>query len=245
MRSFAELAFRARQEAANLYLLASKPKFSGNVQCFPALPDAQASVEALAGSAYAEWVETLASQIASHHFSVLGLEIQTGKEIQWRRDYIHQKQSGTEYFRRVPYLDFTAVGDHKFVWELNRHQHLVVLAEAYRFTHRKEFLDEIFHQIESWTAQNPFQRGINWTSALEVAFRTLSWIWIYHLVGSEMSSGVRQVFLTSLYRQGLHLSENLSVYFSPNTHLLGEAVALHALASLFPEFSGAKRWRQR
>src|SRR4051794_25915737 len=245
MRSFAELAFRARQEAANLYLLASQPKFGGNVQRFPALPDAQASVDALAGSAYAEWVETLAGKIVDHHFPILGLEFQAGQDIQWRRDYVHQKQSGTEYFRRIPYLDFDAVGDHKFIWELNRHQHLILLAQAYRFTRREEFLDEILKQLESWIAQNAFQCGINWTSALEVAFRTLSWIWVYHLVGSEMSSSVQQVLFTGLYRHGLHLSENLSVYFSPNTHLLGEAVALHALATLFPDFPGARRWREK
>jgi len=34
------------------------------------------------------------------------------------------------------------------------------------------------------------------------------------------------------------------VYFSPNTHLLGEAVALHALGVLFPDFSHAARWAE-
>ena len=47
-------------------------------------------------------------------------------------------------------------------------------------------------------------------------------------------------FLTSLYQHGRHLFENLSVYFSPNTHLLGEAVALHALGTLFPTFPKPK-----
>ena len=52
-------------------------------------------------------------------------------------------------------------------------------------------------------------------------------------------------FLTELYRHGLHLDANLSVYFSPNTHLLGEAVALHALGVLFPLFPGAHDWAKR
>ena len=99
-------------------------------------------------------------------------------------------------------------------------------------------------QLEHWWAENQFQRGINWTSALEVGFRTLSWIWIWHLLGSKMPPAFRQRFLAELYRHGLHLEYNLSIYFSPNTHLLGEAVALHAIGRLFPDFPRADRWRR-
>ena len=112
---------------------------------------------------------------------MLGIEIETGKEIEWRRDYLHNVSTGTKYFRLIPYLDFTRAGDHKVIWELNRHQHLVVLAQASVANGRTEFLNEIVSQLESWFAANPFLRGINWTSALEVAFRVLSWIWVYDL----------------------------------------------------------------
>jgi hypothetical protein len=37
----------------------------------------------------------------------------------------------------------------------------------------------------------------------------------------------------------------LSTYFSPNTHLLGEALALFFLGTLFPELQLAKRWQRR
>ena len=92
---------------------------------------------------------------------------------------------------------------------------------------------------------NPVQRGINWASALEVAFRALSWTWVYHFTAADMPETFRGRFLTELYRHGLHLDANLSVYFSPNTHLLGEAVALHALGALFPFFPGAGSWVKR
>ena len=57
-----------------------------------------------------------------------------------------------------------------------------------------------------------------------------------------MPDALRARFLTALDRHGRYLELNLSVYFSPNTHLLGEAVALHALGVLFPEFPHAARW---
>ncbi len=245
MRSIEEITFRARQETSNLFLLALQPKFPGAMPLNLALPDGQAVAAALRGSDYADAVEATAREVLAHRFPLLGVTVETGPEIRWRRDYAHGTESGRAYFRRIPYLDFLAVGDHKFIWELNRHQHLVLLAQAFLFTGRKEFTREIFAQLESWWEQNPFQRGINWASALEVGFRSLSWTWIYHFLAMEMPDAFRRRFLTELYRHGRHLAENLSVYFSPNTHLLGEAVALHALGSLFGAFPGSGAWRQR
>ncbi len=245
MRSIAELKFRAAQEAANVRLLLLPPQFAGEVPLRLALPDPEAVAGALRDSAYRAFVEATAEEILAHRFPLFGVTLETGAEIRWRRDYRHQKESGTEFFRRIPYLNFSAVGDHKFIWELNRHQHLVLLAQAFVLTGRNEFAREIWVQIDSWLAQNPFQRGINWASALEVAFRALSWIWIYHLTASAMPEEFRRRFLTALYQHGRHLAANLSVYFSPNTHLLGEAVALHAIGVLFPAFPESSRWRER
>jgi hypothetical protein len=245
MRSIAELKFRAAQEAANVRLLLLPPGYAGVAPLQLALPDPRGVAAALRGSAHQAFVEAAAQSILTHRFPLLGITIDTGSEIRWRRDYQHQRESGIEYFRRIPYLNFSAVGDHKFIWELNRHQHLVLLAQAYVLIGAKAYIEEIEGQIESWLEQNPFQRGINWASALEIAFRTLSWIWIYHLTAPAMREDFRRGFLTALYRHGHHLAENLSVYFSPNTHLLGEAVALHALGVLFPGFPESGRWRKR
>jgi hypothetical protein len=178
-------------------------------------------------------IEMLAEQILGHRFSILGITIETGSEIEWRRDYVNNRVTGTSYFRFVPYLDFEQAGDHKNIWELSRHQHLVLLALDGRDAH----LTEITSQLTSWWEQNPFLKGINWASALEVAFRALSWLWIDHLVGGHLP--VRERLRESLYQHGCYLEHNLSTYFSPNTHLLGEGVALHALGLKFPE----TRWR--
>src|SRR5262249_15564773 len=102
-----------------------------------------------------------------------------------------------------------------------------------------------FRQIDSWLEANPYLRGINWASALEVAFRALSWGWFWQLASDEMPETARKRFLNSLYQHGRYLENNLSVYFSPNTHLLGEAVALHALGTWFPEWPRAQRWREK
>jgi hypothetical protein len=93
--------------------------------------------------------------------------------------------------------------------------------------------------------ENPFHRGINWASALEVAFRALAWIWIDQLAGRNMPAGFRARWLHMLYLHGCHLANNLSFYFSPNNHLVGEALALHALGLYFSGLPRAKRWEQQ
>ena len=233
MRSPKEIRFRLRQELGNLAMLAMPPRAAERLPKPFELPAAPPR-----GTAYASEVAALADSVLAHRFPLLGVSIETGPEIDWRRDYLHGISSGTRYFRRVPYLDFGQVGDHKVVWELNRHQHLVLLAQAFVLTGRRQYLEEAFGQLAGWMDANPFLRGINWASALEVAFRALSWAWLWNLAGAEMPPALARRFADELYRHGRFLELNLSVYFSPNTHLLGEAVALHALGLMF----GEERW---
>ncbi|HEX8984961.1 MAG TPA: alginate lyase family protein [Bryobacteraceae bacterium] len=245
MRSPREIAFRLAQESGNLAMRLRAPRATG-VEPAPlsGLAAPRETAEALHGTAYAAEVLRIADELLAHRFPLLGLNIETGPEIEWRRDPASGIATPPRYFRRIPYLDAARAGDHKLIWELNRHQHWVLLAQAFLLSGRRGFLDEIRDEWESWNLQNPFLRGINWTSALEVAFRALSWVWVYHLVGGEMGAEFRGRLLESLYRHGRYLERNLSYYFSPNTHLLGEAVALHALAVLFPSFPEARRWRE-
>ena len=251
MRSWTEIQFRLRQEAANLRYLLAAPRLRKAVgkavpplQIAPGvLPEAQAVAAALRGTSYAAEVDALAREIIQHRFPLFGGSLDTGREIHWNRDYGHGIEYPTVWFRRIPYLDFSRVGDHKAIWELNRHQHLVLLAQAWRLTGRIVYLNEIAAELEHWMDRNPYGRGMQWTSALEAAFRVLSWIWAWHLVAEALPEPLRARWAEALYQHGVHLRQNLSVYFSPNTHLLGEAVALHALGRLFPALPGAAVWR--
>jgi hypothetical protein len=244
VRSSKEIWFRLRQEIANIGLFLRPPRLDVDASSpLAGLPDPRETARRLEGSRYASELVQIGEQILEGRIPILGLETQTRGGIRWRRDFVSGIETPAVFFRRVPYLDALRAGDHKIIWELNRHQHLVLLAQCWLFTRDRRYVDEIFRQLESWWEQNPYQRGINWTSALEVGFRVLSWIWVFHIAGGEMPPAFRRRFLEELYRHGRHLACNLSVYFSPNTHLLGEAVALHALGRLFPVFPEAVEWR--
>lgn len=244
MRSLPEIKFRLRQEVANALLAVSSPRLELRADLpLAILPHPTEVAGALRDSDYVRELTAIADEILCGRIPILGQVIDYGPEIAWRRDPHRGTETAAKYFRRIPYLDLAAVGDHKFIWELNRHQHLVLLAQAAALTGGKKYSDRVFQHIEQWWAENPFQRGINWSSALEVGFRALSWIWIFHLIGDCMMEEFRGRFLAELYRHGSHVEYNLSIYFSPNTHLLGEAVALHALGRLLPQFPRADKWR--
>ena len=179
---------------------------------------------------------------------MLGFEgLDYGPQIDWHLDLIHQKRGPNKPAFRVKYLDFAEVGDSKITWELNRHQHLVTLAKAYRLTGDARFARKIVAQWKSWHASNPYPMGMNWASSLEVAFRSLSWIWVYFLMqdSAEMTAELRTEWVKAMALSGRHIATYLSTYFSPNTHLLGEAVALFFLGTLFPGLPKARRWKER
>lgn len=245
MRSPKEISFRLRQEIANAVLLFAPPRENLHAEApLDGLPSPQSVGDAIRQTPYAAELLELADKIMSCRVPIFATEINYGPSVEWQRDPLRGTEAPRKYFRFVPYLDAEACGDHKWIWEINRHQHLVVLAQAFVLTGDTTYFVEVIRQLQHWWADNPFQRGINWTSALEVGFRALSWIWIWHLLGASMLHDFRQRFLAELYRHGLHLQYNLSIYFSPNTHLLGEAVALHAIGRLFPEFTHATHWRK-
>jgi hypothetical protein len=188
-----------------------------------------------------------AEAICEHRFRIFAYpEVSCGAHIPWRKDLIHQTESGLEHFARYPILDVNRVGDTKVVWEINRHQHFITLCLAYLFSGEERFAEECLSEWEDWLETNPYLRGINWASSLEVAFRCWSWTWMFYLLlGSPSLTGARIGRLTrELSRSARFIANNLSVYFAPNTHLLGEGFSLFTVGLLFPELKGAKAWQE-
>jgi hypothetical protein len=187
-----------------------------------------------------------ADEICAHRFRLLGYEhLDYSSEIDWHLDPVHGKRAPLDPWFKIPFLDFAVVGDHKVTWELNRHQHLVTLAKARLLSGDAKYARELMAQWRSWIKANPYPLGINWGSTLEVAFRSLSWIWVDQLLaGAVECSDFRAEMAPALAFHGHYIERYLSTYFSPNTHLLGEAVALFFLGTLYPRMPRAARWRE-
>jgi hypothetical protein len=193
---------------------------------------------------HAERIVLQAENICAHRFDLLGYKgIDYGNSMDWHLDAVHGIRSPKKPFYRIPYLSFADVGDSKITWELNRHQHFVTLAKAFRLTGDPRFVDEILGQWRHWSAENPYPIGINWASSLEVAFRAVSWLWTCQLLQSATPLDLRQEWLSGFALHGRHIERYLSTYFSPNTHVLGEAFALFFLGVMCPELAAAQRWK--
>jgi hypothetical protein len=197
-----------------------------------------------------------ADEILQHLFRLLGYrDLDYGGEIDWHLDPVHGKRAPIKPWYKIPFLDFEQVGDHKIIWELNRHQHLVTLTKAWAFTGADKYARELANQFYSWRTANPYPMGINWGSSLEVAFRSLSWIWVRNLLGrgrslpdalpGDSDRDLDRDLLRGLALNGRYIERYLSTYFSPNTHLIGEAVALFFIGTLCPEIPAAAGWQRK
>ena len=138
-----------------------------------------------------------------------------------------------------------ACGDVKFVWEVNRFQFLPTLGKAYCLTGDEDFARRAVELIADWDQANPYKVGVNWASMLELAVRSLAWLWTMSLIdGSRAFDASAQKTVTrSLLLHGQQMAEHLSTYFSPYNHLVGEATALHAIGTVLGDLPVAARWR--
>ena len=189
-----------------------------------------------------------AGRIRAGRFDFLGCgDISFGDPIDWHLDPALDRRAPLAHWSRIPFLDASVVGDHKRIWELNRHQYLLVLGRAYWYTGDESYADTFVQHLSAWMDSNPPKRGINWASSLELAFRAIAWIWALHFFRHSPRL-TPEFFLRVcrfLYLHGKHVETYLSTYFSPNTHLTGEALGLVYLGTCFPEFRLARRWRER
>lgn len=188
-----------------------------------------------------------ADQICRHHFHLLGYQdLDYGTVIDWHRDGVSGKNVAFQPWFKINFLRYEEAGDHKVIWELNRHQHLVTLAKAWCISGKREYVDEISAQWNSWHQANPYPLGVNWASSLEVAFRSLSWLWVLALLADQPQEpgDFRTEMTSALSLNGRHIERYLSTYFSPNTHLLGEAAALFFIGTLCRQLPGALRWQR-
>src|SRR5262249_40212609 len=86
--------------------------------------------------------------------------------------------------------------------------------------------------------------GINWASMLELALRSISWLWaLQFFATTDWSDSAPWIvdLLLGIDRQLAHVEHNLSYYFSRNTHLIGEALALYVASRALPELPAGGR----
>ncbi|HEX5873581.1 MAG TPA: alginate lyase family protein, partial [Pyrinomonadaceae bacterium] len=187
-----------------------------------------------------------ADRICEGRFDLLGLKnLSFGDPIVWQLEPTTNKRTPLVHWSKLDYLDAEVAGDKKIIWELNRHQYFATLGQAYWLTADERYARVFAAHLEAWMEENPPKLGINWASSLEVAFRSMSWLWAFYFFKSSpsLTPELLKRARKFLYVSARHLESYLSTYFSPNTHLTGEALGLFFLGTMLPEFRDAKRWQ--
>jgi len=194
-----------------------------------------------------ERIIAAAEAVCGRSFSLLGHRaLILGDPIDWHLDAVSGRRASFVHWSRIDPLDHDSVGDSKVTWELNRHQWLVDLGQAYRLTGEERYASTFATLIRDWMQANPPGVGINWASSLEVSYRMISWCWALNLFhdSAALTPELHADMLGWVRTHAAHTEKYLSHYFSPNTHLTGEALGLFYAGVLFPELPRASRWRR-
>ena len=168
----------------------------------------------------------------------------------WFYDPVTGHRSPPEaYAFSLDQRDESAVGNIKQVWELNRLQHLTLLAVAWYLTGEDAYAERVAEQLRSWWRENPFLSGINWTSGIELGVRLINFVWIRRLL--DEWPGIVNLFerndlaLWQLRWHQEYLAAFESKGSSANNHVIAEAAGQVAASCAFPWFPESARWRQK
>ena len=216
-------------------------------------PFAQAralSAELLAARCPEHRSETLAAaeEVRAHRFDLLGSgPTSLGAEIDWLSDFKTGARWPVADHLEIPIkLDPEGPEDIKVPWELSRFGHAVVLARAWRLSGDQRYSDELFAQLDSWLAMNPYGRTCNWKNAMEVAIRAVNWLVALELVDDApgLDPPRRLALLHSLYLHAHYIASNLEVYGTiTSNHYLSDGLGLLYIAELFPAQGPVPGWR--
>ncbi|MES2757507.1 MAG: alginate lyase family protein [Pseudomonadota bacterium] len=177
----------------------------------------------------AEAMVQAADRICAGHVTLFARSVDVGAAPEWNRDR----------------------GSIKHVWELNRHLHLVRLAQAALLRQDPVYLRTLAMQLRGWLDQCPPLSGPNWTSALELGVRLINWSLVWRLISGDASAlfagaegqRLRADWLHSIHAHCAFIERHLSRHSSANNHLIGELAGLLLGATTWPCWPASQRWR--
>jgi hypothetical protein len=192
------------------------------------------------------------SVVAGHVLLFADRRFDVGAPPSWNRDPDSGVTAPAIYAGDINITDRDKVGDIKHIWELNRHLHLVRLAQAWAITGEARWTQALAIQLRSWLDQCPASIGPNWTSSLELGIRLINWSLVWQLCGGEASTmfagadgqRLRADWLASIHAHCRGIARHLSRHSSANNHLIGELAGLYVAAVTWPCWRASSGWRQ-
>lgn len=174
----------------------------------------------------------------------------SNEDIDWHLDIFSGQSFPRSFSKGINILkdqDLSA----KNVWEVNRLQFLIWIALNYKKTSSEKYLNQFVNITNSWIDSNPYLRGLNWYSNIEVNIRLIVWFHCWIILDADklvkthpdFNDFVNKRWMPIIYRHCRHSYTNPSRFSSSNNHLIAEYAGLF-LASTLWQFNESSRWNQ-
>lgn len=168
-------------------------------------------------------------------------EITLNDSINWHKGFTTQNSWDKTFSYDLKYKQNDKMGDARTNWELNRLFFLPQIAKNYYVSRDKKYIVQFKQLFYNWVNENPFLKGISWTSVMEVAIRAYQWyVSLVFLVISD--TGEEQRMLEDLKTGTLNMMEYVNRHYSrfssANNHLVVEMAILGIIGQSF----GISKW---
>jgi hypothetical protein len=182
-------------------------------------------------------------------FEFFGYSITINEFIDWHLDISSGKRFPLSFSKDID-IRSGRFGSAKIVWEINRLQFLLPLAIKYSLLKDANTLKLWMQLVESWVNSNPYLKGVNWYSNIEVNIRLIVWYYCWQVLwqnkelesNEDFTSFVKKVWLPSIYEHCVYSFKNPSKYSSANNHLIAEYSGLF-IASCCWRFNETEKWK--
>ena len=161
----------------------------------------------------------------SYNFRIFDKEIDIRNFNDWHLDLRSGKHFPLTFSKDID-IRTEKNGNAKYVWEINRLQFLTKLALKYRTQKNENDLALFQTIIISWINQNPFLKGVNWYSNIEVNLRLITWFLCWEIIdvtnlvslNKKMEVFVNKYWIPSIYQHCNYSYKNPSRFSSANNH---------------------------
>lgn len=169
-------------------------------------------------------------------------------DIDWHRD-IFSGESFPVIFSKEVNIRINPKASAKNVWEINRLQFLPHIVVNYKISGREDYITQFIKILTSWIDQNPYLKGINWYSNIEVNIRLINWFFCWQILDVEnFAAGNKQFkdfvetkWVPSIFQHCYYSYHNPSRFSSANNHLISEYAGLFIASSLW-KFKETEKW---
>lgn len=167
--------------------------------------------------------------------------------IDWHKDFKSGKSWPVMPSRRIDILDLHRDSDIKVPWELSRLQWLIPAGQAFQLTGEEKYAEAVRGVIGEWADANPLAQGVNWACTMDVALRSITLVWLFHVfhrAAAWADQQFRSDFLKLVYLHGDFTIRHLEWSDINGNHLITDAAGLVLTGLFFGDADEPRKWQE-